>query len=74
MVNRMIAATIGFLIAVISFAPNEACARSAGSGGAIGRGAVGLGPSRSINRSGGTIWVQALELAGGQDVAPWSIE
>jgi hypothetical protein len=28
MVNRMIAATIAFLIAVISFAPNEACARS----------------------------------------------
>jgi hypothetical protein len=51
MVNRMIAATIAFLIAVISFAPNEACARSAGSGGAIGRGAIGLGASRSINRN-----------------------
>jgi hypothetical protein len=51
MVNRMIAATIGFLIAVSSFAPNEACARSAGAGGVIGRGAVGLGASRSINRS-----------------------
>ena len=51
MVNRMIAATIAFLIAVISFAPNEACARSAGSGGAIGHGAIGLGASRSINRN-----------------------
>jgi hypothetical protein len=35
----------------ISFAPNEACARSAGAGGVIGRDAVGLGASRSINRS-----------------------
>jgi hypothetical protein len=44
MVNRMIAATIALLIAVLSFAPNEACARSAGSGG------IGPGASRSINR------------------------
>jgi hypothetical protein len=51
MVNRMIAATIALLIAVISFAPNEACAKSAGSGGAIGHGAIGLGASRWINRN-----------------------
>ena len=51
MVNRMIAATMGLLIAVISFAANEACARSAGIGGATSHGAVGLGASRSINRS-----------------------
>ena len=51
MINRMIAATIAFLIAVISFAPNEACARSAGARGGIGHGPVGLGVSRSINRS-----------------------
>src|SRR5215813_12742551 len=35
----------------ISFAPNEACARSAGARGGIGHGPVGLGASRSINRS-----------------------
>ena len=51
MINRMIAATIAFLIAVIFFAPNEASARSAGARGGIGHGAVGLGASRSINRS-----------------------
>jgi len=50
MVNRTIASTIGILFAVISFAPNEACARSAGAGAATARGAVGLGASQSINR------------------------
>jgi hypothetical protein len=49
-VNRTIASTIGILFAVISFAPNEACARSAGAGGATAHGAAGLGASRSINR------------------------
>jgi len=51
MVNRTIAATIAILIALIFFASNEACARSAGAGGATAHSAVGLGASRSINRS-----------------------
>jgi hypothetical protein len=50
MVNRAIAATIGILIAVNFVGPNKACARSAGAGGAIAHGAVGLGGSQSIHR------------------------
>jgi hypothetical protein len=54
MVNRTTAATIGILIAVMSVASNEACARSAGAGGATAHGAVGLGSvGRSINRGMG---------------------
>jgi hypothetical protein len=54
MVNRATASTIGIVIAVISFAPNEGCARSAGAGGATAHGAVGLGAPRPINRGLGT--------------------
>jgi hypothetical protein len=54
MVNRTIAALIGSLITITSFAPNEAYARSAGGGGAMAHGLVGLGSvGRSINRGMG---------------------
>jgi hypothetical protein len=54
MVNRTIAALIGILITVTSFAPNEAYARSAGGGAAMVHGAVGLrSVGRSINRGMG---------------------
>jgi hypothetical protein len=51
MLSRTTVAIIAVLIAVMSFASNEAFARSAGGGGA--HGVVGLGAPRSINRGGG---------------------
>jgi hypothetical protein len=55
MVNRAIAATIGILLAGISFAPDEGYARSAGGGGggATAHGPVALVAPRPINRGVG---------------------